>query len=383
MAKGKQRSLIKRPATTNAGAMKQILEAGKADTVVLGKIQKHLLAREDGERDMTMLHPSEMAKADWCPRQSFYRLSPEHPDPPPDDHGYVLLNIFDEGHFVHGKYQQRLWDLGLLRGYFRCEKCGHRWAATSPVSCNSCGAPKGCLTYKEVPLRSDEYMITGHADGDIALGEDDDPLLEVKTIGEGTVRVEHPQLLWDYSTTTVDGKAVVDLAGLWGAVKRPFPSHLRQAMLYLAITGRKRMVFIYECKWNQQTKEFVVKFRKDIAAPLLDAALDVKYGLEKNRPPHRPGWATPEAEACKKCPYTTTCYPENEDGDQERGPGAGDRSRGEAQGGPDREDRAPGEAPVQGQRGGGAGRSAEGSAHPVRVVRRRPDAVVRRPDPVD
>lgn len=714
MAKGKQRRLIKPPKMANAGAMKQALAAGKVDTVVLGRIQKHLLAREDGERDMTMLHPSEMAKPDWCPRQSYYRLSPEHDDEPKEEISYVLENIFDEGHFVHGKYQGRLWDLGILRGWFKCLYCAHRWHDTSPQVCPLCEAPRGCLEYKEVSLRSDDYFITGHADGDLALDDEEtDPLLEVKglpldtpiptptgwstmgalrvgdavfgadgrpctvtqksnvkrigtyvvrfddgteqvcdrehvwwtvsgrwparesvlsveeiaatlklggqsqhrvplaaplflpeadlpvdpyvlgvwlgdgsvaggsarvskgrdlydevrkvspvsefwesgnywvvhglitplkelglagvpssdrwvppeylrasadqrlailqglmdtdgtvvqqrkqvsftttserlaeavhelaaslgwrpykikvrrsgfgktvdswdvrwsplphlvpfrrayhiermtlgrptphrvivavepgpdvetaciavdspnrtylcgrsflpthnTIGEGTVRHEYPQLLYNHSTTSVDGKPLVDLAGLWNDIKRPFPSHLRQAMLYLAITGRKRMVFIYECKWNQQTKEFVVKFRRDIAEPLLDAALDVKYGLESGRAPHRPNWAAEDADKCKGCFYRSTCYgieqTENQDDDQERGAGAGDQGRGEAQGRPDRVDRAAPEAEVQGRRWHPSGPAADGAAAPVRVVRRRSHAVVRQPDPVE
>ena len=367
----------KTPVRANPGAMKEVLAARKVDTLILGKINTHLLSREDGERDMTMLHPSVMAKQDWCHRRSFYELSPEHPEPPAEDIGYVLQNIFDEGHYVHAKYQDRLWDLGLLRGWFYCSFCESRWRDTSPQKCLKCSAPRGCLAYKEVPLKSMDHWITGHADGDIALTDnpEDDPLLEVKTIGEGTVRVEYPTLLYDFTTETVDGKTVTDLTGLWGAIKRPFPSHLRQAMIYLAITGRKRMVFIYECKWNQQTKEFVVKYSKSIAEPLLDLALDVKYALEKNRPPTRPGWADLDHPTCSKCPYMSTCYnTEKSDGQGQPGAEADSGSRrGEEAEAPRRDpDSTPAEV-----------RRPEGAAPARRVVRRRDDASLRRADPLD
>jgi hypothetical protein len=258
-----KRPLIKHPKTANAGAMKQVLATSKYETVILGDIQKHMLVREEAPRDQTRLHPSEMCKSDWCPRQSFYRISGDYPTPADDDRSHVLENIFDEGHAIHDKWQGRLRKMGKLRGVWRCHQCGERWEDTSPVACPKCSAAEDCVEYREVPLRDEKHGIIGHADGDIVMGgpEEDDPLLEIKSIGQGTVRHENPGLLYDYTTTSVDGKTVVDLDGLWSSIKRPFPSHLRQAMLYLFIKGRKRMVFIYECKWNQQMKEFVVKLR--------------------------------------------------------------------------------------------------------------------------
>jgi hypothetical protein len=365
--------------------MKEILAANKYDTLVLGKIQKHMLSREAGPRDMTRLHPSEMCKTDWCPRQSYYRVSGEHEELVKEtERSYVLENIFDEGHAVHDKYQQRLWSMGLLRGFFKCYACDTKWEDISPTCCVYCGASRQCLSYKEVPLSDEVHGIIGHADGDIDLGgpAEDDPLLEVKTIGVGTVRHENPGLLYDY-TLDVDGKSVVDLDGMWQSIKRPFPSHIRQGMLYLAIKGRKRMVFIYECKWNQQTKEFVLRFRPEIVEPLLDLALDVQHALKVHRPPARPGWADPDNDTCMKCVFRDVCYDlENEHGDEEPGADTGGRGGGGAEGAAPVGDAPAPEAAVQrGRRGGG--RPAEGAAAPVRVVRRRADAADGRPDPVD
>lgn len=374
----KKKSLIKRPSMANAGAMKRVLDAQKYETVVLGDIQTHLLTRADGPRDKTRLHPSEVCKADWCPRSSFYALA----DPesvPADDHGYVLLNIFDEGHSIHDKYQSRLWDMGILRGQFGCHSCGRRWQDTSPGHC-LCGANRGCLEYREVPLRNDEYFLIGHADGDLDIGDgEDDPLLEVKSVGLGTVRVENPALFYNHThaVTLPNGKekTITDLEGLWADIKRPFPSHVRQGMLYLFLMGRERMVFIYESKWHQQTKEFVIQLMPSVVKPILDGALDVKHALDTGHPPARPGWAAKNHTTCEKCPHFSTCYDkETADGDDEPGDQAGGRGRGEEEGGAAGKHHTPDPTPL---------RHPDGAPEARRVVRRRADASVRGADSVD
>jgi rubrerythrin len=361
--------------------MKALLDAHKYETRLIGKIQEDLLSQhgDEGDRDMTMLHPSEMAKADWCPRQSYYRLAKVEPDSgaKEDAFSWVLENVFNEGHDSHTKWQARVNNLNRLRGDWRCVHCNLRFQATSPDMCPKCMSP--AVEYREVPLRSDEYMIIGHADGDVDEGNEDianDPLLEVKTIGVGTLRFEAPGFLADNThAVEINGetKNVIDYDGLWRAIKRPFPSHLRQGMLYLALTGRKTMVYIYDCKWNQQVKEFVIRYRPELVEPLLDQALDVKYALKVGKPVDRPGWAEPDCKTCNACPYRMTCWETFNADDQPRPPT--DPRRREAA-----PERRSGDAP---DRPEAEVRPARGPAAPGRVVRRRPHGPVRRVDPVD
>jgi hypothetical protein len=80
----------------------------------------------------------------------------------------------------------------------------------------------------------------------------------------------------------------VDLEGMWKDFRRPIRTHIRQAMLYLHFTGLKRVIFIYECKWDQAHKEFRVRYQPEVVEPMLEQCLSVKAAIEQNRPPACP-----------------------------------------------------------------------------------------------
>jgi len=310
----KEEALVRVIRTVKKSPLAKVLNTTKVETRILGAIQRHLMIRPPEDRPTDVIHPSEMCKTDWCPRNTFFRLIGA-PAAEGDGHSFTLENVFQEGHEIHNKWQTWLWEMGLLRGRFHCNACGHGWRATAPASCPKCKAQRGCLSYREVPVRSDKHLIAGHADGDIA-DEDDEalcPLLEVKSIGIGTLRFEAPKLLGKhtYKVKEDDGseKAVVDYEGIWRDIKRPFPTHMRQGMIYLAISGRKVMVFVYESKWNQQVKEFRVRYQPELVADLLDACLDIRYALDSGKPPRRPEWAEGiDSPTCKSCSYSETCW---------------------------------------------------------------------------
>lgn len=320
--------------------LRQLLDTSKNESRILGAIQRHIMIRPAEYRATDVIHPSEMCKNDWCPRATFFRIV-DAPALPKEINSFTLENVFAEGHDIHDKWQTWLWEMGLLRGEFLCHACQHRWLSTAPELCERCKAPRDCLSYLEVPLHSERYLIDGHADGDIAddAAEELCPLLEVKSIGMGTLRYEAPSMLARYTRKVKDDdgseKSIVDFESLWRDIKRPFPSHLKQGSIYLAISGRREIVFVYECKWNQQVKEFRVRYNPDVVADLLDACLDIKYALETGRPPRRPHWAEVEHTTCGKCVYRESCWDavlENEIDDQEPVSRNG-RSGGESQSG--------------------------------------------------
>jgi hypothetical protein len=369
-----------KPRTANPGALRQLLDAHKYESRLLGRIQEHMISRPEGDREQLMLHGSEVVKKDWCPRQSYYRLT-KHPERKDISKSFVLENIFDEGNEVHAKWQQRINEMGMLRGRWFCFSCELTFNATSPKECERCGSAH--LQYREVPLVSEKHMLIGHADGDVAEGNEDiaeDPLIEIKTIGIGTLRFEAPGLLADHThkVTITDGseRTLVDLDKLWDSIKRPLPTHLRQGMLYCYLSGRTTMIFVYECKWNQRMKEFVVRYQPEVIEDILEECLDLVYDLKRGRTPGRPVWADVECKACKACPFTDTCYgtPPGDVDDNESGRGAG--SRGRTAPGSDGEgaDPSASEAKV---------RSAEAPTAHRRVARRRADEAVRGADEVD
>lgn len=286
------------------GSSKQLADFRKtfrSDSPLLGAVERFVVQRamEDNGRERHAIHPSELANRHNCLRQMYYRIVDTPEEVSEANVTFWRERIFAEGHLIHEKWQQWFWDMGELWGFYECLVCDERWWAKSPQECAKCAAPRRKLVYREVPIENAEHMIVGHADGEFDSG-----LIEIKSIGTGTLRVEAP----GFYDKLQSGEW--DLQKVWNEIKRPLPSHVRQGMLYSFCRDRKPVTFIYECKWNQAVKEFTVSYSEDIVAPMLDACLDIKYAVEKRRPVGRPQWADPEASACKACPYKRTCYDE-------------------------------------------------------------------------
>ena len=257
-------------------------------TVLLGDIQAHMIKEhaKPSTRRQDIIHPSEMAKTGWCPKSTYLRIKAcrEASDPflkAPESTGVQLLNIFDEGHLIHDKWQKRLRDMGYLWGNWKCVSCDETYRDTLfPEHCGCCGA-YNTLIYTEVPLRAPQYLIAGHADGAIPRING---LIEIKSVGAGTVRIEAPDI-YDKNT---DGSKI-DLQGLWRDIKEPFPAHIRQGQLYLALCSLMELpydqiVFIYEAKFNQGVKEFVVKYDPELGAELFAQAQEIVSALNGEGP---------------------------------------------------------------------------------------------------
>jgi rubrerythrin len=316
--------------------MTDFMRTTRVETRVVGPIERMLLAegeeQSQDERRQDVLHVSELARPEFCPRAAYLRITGAAP--PEESAKMRLQAIFEEGHDVHAKWQRWARRLGRLYGQWLCAVCESRWMATSPDVCPKCDAPGWKLHYKEVPVdRSEDCFIVGHGDGQ--LDGPDGEWIEAKTIGIGTVRMEAPKLLMKYSRKGLtlgdldsylewltnqhrqeylsDGRmpamtddipkslisSWVDFEGLWKDLRHPFPAHLRQGHTYGGLAGVEEVVFIYEYKPTQAYKEFVVKVSPRIYQPILDMALDVKWAVEKGRAPRCPHGG------CKQCRTTS------------------------------------------------------------------------------
>jgi len=232
---------------TGMSDLKRFLDAKKSNPRLIGDIERHLLAKKPEDRRTDVLHPSEMAKSDWCLRASYFALSgvPVKKENP----NLRLQSIFDEGHSIHAKWQNWFSEMGVLHGYWDLGTPNNKSWATSK---DLVGIPN--KVYKEVPLVYDELRIAGHADGWIK-GIGEDCLIEIKSIGAGTIRVEAPDLI---------AKADGDLQAAWRSIRRPFSTHVMQGQIYLELMRRlghevNEIVFLYELKADQDYKEFVIK----------------------------------------------------------------------------------------------------------------------------
>jgi hypothetical protein len=132
-----------------------------------------------------------------------------------------VLRVFDNGHGVHER----------LQGYL--EKTG-------------------ILLQAEVPIQNDEYQVKGHTDGIIELNGVKG-ILEIKSINS---------------------------SGFY-SLYSPKEDHLIQVNIYMFCTGIDRGVLLYECKDNQELKEFYVKRDETILQPILDKIRTVQQMIQQ------------------------------------------------------------------------------------------------------
>ena len=296
-----------------SGVMEQHARNMSAPGIILPKVKDHMLKQYgyDADRDPTVVHPSEIVKADWCPRATYLRITSGTWPPEKEKFDFVRENIFAAGNDIHQKWQDRMIDAGLpVWGDWECRICDE-WVRNSVkpdpagysmqygdgpialVADHECLMETGhCWVYKEVTLNArKELLIAGHADGAF-----DDTLVEIKSLGLGTIRMDAPDLLARHT----QGKHT-DLTGLWRDITRPLRSHLRQGDVYLHLAHVlglpfTQIVYLYEFKANQLTKEFTVKYDAGRSMLLVAKAQEIKYAVDHGIPPAciKPG-------QCKEC----------------------------------------------------------------------------------
>ena len=269
--------------TRPSGTLKKLVDVGKQETRVIGSVERWLLAKpKDTSRATNVIHPSAMVKNDWCHRAEYYELQGAEPAPSKYAASMKQMLVFEEGHRIHHRWQNWFGDMGKLYGKWYCHGCGAtEWALSSDLTHD-----KDCdsWSYREVPVSSPAHGIQGHADGWLK-GFNDDLLLEVKSVGEGTIRWEDPQFLRENDN---------DFKKAWKALKQPFPVHIAQAQVYMKLLEinppsdgptPQEAVFIYESKVDQEVKEFVIPKSDFGITPLFEAAERIMTAIDKQQPP--------------------------------------------------------------------------------------------------
>lgn len=279
---------LTRRSLTLTGAMQQHAKNKAAPGLILPRVKDYMLSQYgwDGDRDPTVVHPSELAKADLCLRAVYLRIKSGAWPPDKERFDFVRENIFATGNDIHAKWQARIIAAGLpMWGDWLCDFCGHRATGLMPgpdAWSDLCqpGMNHRWL-YREVTLGAKrELLIAGHADGGF-----DESLVEIKSIGLGTIRMDAPDLLRRYQE---DGKT--DLTGLWKGITKPLVSHLKQGDVYLHLARVlglpfTQIVYLYEFKANQMTKEFTIKYDEGRSMKLVAKAEQVKYALDHDIAP--------------------------------------------------------------------------------------------------
>ena len=136
-----------------------------------------------------------------------------------------ILRIFDNGHSVHRRLQTYLKEAGIL-------------------------------VQAEVPVKNDEYEILGHTDGIIEIAGERG-ILEIKSMNSSNFYTGY----------------------------EPKPEHLIQVNVYMFCADIPRACLLYECKDNQELKEFFVKQDPMILDPVLEKIRYVQGCIRKGTEP--------------------------------------------------------------------------------------------------
>ena len=280
--------------------------------VIVPAVQRHLLKKADGpqSRDTDHIHPSEVAKSDWCARRAWLRITGAESNAKKESASSKMEMVFQEGHDIHSKWQRWIAQSeGLaLVGKWQCRNCDEVWFGSNvDGSCCDCGMCDP--VYREVPFNvvNAGYHVIGHADGMVNV-DGRTVLIEIKSIGMGTLRFEAPRLFDEYTK----GKSVADV---WMDIKSPFPSHIRQGMLYLWLARQQydpdinEIIFIYEYKPTQDVKEFSVKYNEKLIEERIGDIVDITDSLETGEDVPRPEWAEhSDGPVCASCEYRESCW---------------------------------------------------------------------------
>ena len=257
------------------GSLKAFVDVAKKNSRVIGSVERHLISKpRDMSRRTDVLHPSDMVSDEWCYRASYFHLKGHAPI----SNRVMRLqthSVFAEGHAIHAKWQKWFQEMGTLYGKWYCIECEEEFWGGS--DCHD-----GPLEYREVPLFYEPLRISGHSDGWLVnLGN---PLmLEIKSIGAGTIRWEAPQLMAQHGG---------DITKVWPDIKAPFEKHVNQVQIYMKLAELigypdvpQEAVLIYENKADQSAKEFVVPKSDFAIAPLFEAAAMIVEAVKNDTPP--------------------------------------------------------------------------------------------------
>jgi len=248
----------------------------------------------DKNRKHDHFHPSSFGQ---CFRKTAfqYYLFPKDEEISPK-----ARRIFSTGHAHHHRMQTDFTQMGILRGYWKCRRCGkihgeeNKWGIFCPYNC-SCAKlltedfPGKNLTgnnlfeYREMIVKNEEYCFEGHCDGIVELVKNDDD--ERYVIDFKTVKSEKFSFL-----------------------KNPDPVYIVQIRIYMWILGIQQGIIFYEEKNTHGIKEFVVRQDENHIAEIKNNAKKLWEVLKAKKLPAIPKLYSKDQKPCLYCEYKEKCW---------------------------------------------------------------------------
>lgn len=162
-----------------------------------------------------------------------------------------LQLVFDVGHAYHNIIQDYFWQIGILKGTYRCSKCEKSYDdLVSPTECPSGKVSHNrALKYREVQLKAPDYLISGRCDGILVI-EDEEHIMDIKTIANRTMTTSERQVCFE------------DL-------DQPKADHVVQLNLYMWMAKIYKGHLFYVAKNDHKIKSFAVPFQRTVIEPHL------------------------------------------------------------------------------------------------------------------
>lgn len=178
-----------------------------------------------------------------------------------------LQLVFDMGHAIHDIFQGYFWDIGILRGDFRCLKCDTTYTdLLAPEHCPKYKThDRKYLVYKEVQVPTNALLIRGRSDGILEI-EGESHIVDIKSIANRTAKTPHQFFCFE---DLEDG---------------PKDAHLVQLQLYMHFIGIHRGHLLYVAKNDHKIKTFAIPYDYEIIRPYLETIqrlIDLSDALSK------------------------------------------------------------------------------------------------------
>lgn len=291
---------------------------------LLKGVERYLTEKaKNNPRDNSHFHPSSW---DDCKRKIAYQFY--------EAKGYInvqdsaikvspqLERIFDNGHFVHARWQQYLSCAApqAVYGMWKCSNplcneihgTNQKLGVVKPSKCSKCDSFD--FKYQEVGFFDPETMWGGHVDA----------IVDVRKWNETIVGQLNPQDPNEMIAVNVfpypdedDSMTIFDYKSMnpfdFKKLEKPKSEHITQIQIYMYLSGLKYSKFIYEDKSNQAVKEFLVERDDNLLQVKINEAKELKYVVlntkssGKRALPNR-GYPEKSHKKCIRCKYRGHCW---------------------------------------------------------------------------
>jgi CRISPR/Cas system-associated exonuclease Cas4 (RecB family) len=211
-----------------------------------------------------------------------------------------MERIFDNGHYVHARWQKYLSEIGVIRGYWTCQYCLKTYGKEEklgilnpkkgPIDTWPCKCNPKLLAYEELLVKSDpKYNFEGHVDA--------------------VIDVRGTPFETEYLTANmfvVDFKSIKDDS--YSELQHAKHEHVIQTHIYMWLLDLQMAVVLYEDKDNQNIKEMSVPRDERIIETIKKESIWLVQTLSHSKLPNRPPGSSQTKTPCHFCEFKKICY---------------------------------------------------------------------------